>query len=379
MKRILLFFFVLTGALARAQDHVRIRLYKEMSQLQLQGKALRMHSEKRIPISYQAEQKFSLQRENGIWYIEKSGVKTQSQDPYILVSGQELMEGSHRLPDKLAFVPSKKENTFDIIAFEKMDLYLAGVISQEMPLTWSLESLKAQSVVARSYVLHKMQFTRKKLYDVESTVLDQVYKSIHNAQMSLSQKAVQAVAATQNMVLRDSKNRILKTFYHADCGGGTSTAQNVFQETTESQSVKDKSCPLNPRAQWQYELKTSELSRLLQHDSKTLSRLKVGRDAQGRIVEMEFFLQDPQGAQHKVLLLGESFRRLVGYSLIRSLNFEYKISQDKISFVGKGFGHGVGLCQWGTESLAQSGQTYQKILKHYFPNAKIETLNPSWL
>jgi len=93
----------------------------------------------------------------------------------------------------------------------------------------------------------------------------------------------------------------------------------------------------------------------------------------------------PSGRQNKIRvkfekgqvkeLTGQRLREIVGFSKIKSTAFEvYKLAGGKFRFQGKGHGHGVGLCQWGAKSLAQSGQNYFQILKHYYPQAKLVKL-----
>ncbi len=73
----------------------------------------------------------------------------------------------------------------------------------------------------------------------------------------------------------------------------------------------------------------------------------------------------------ELLLKGEDLRRLIGYSRLPSTNFEINKIGKEISFSGKGAGHGVGLCQWGTKEMAEMGFTYQEILRYYFPGTEI--------
>jgi stage II sporulation protein D len=80
------------------------------------------------------------------------------------------------------------------------------------------------------------------------------------------------------------------------------------------------------------------------------------------------------GSGEVATLAANDFRSVVGFEKLRSTFFEVQKRDEDFSFRGRGFGHGVGLCQWGARSLGQQGRTYQEILSHYYPQARIQSL-----
>jgi stage II sporulation protein D len=131
------------------------------------------------------------------------------------------------------------KNGVDVIARLDLEAYLLGVLPSEMPAAWPLESLKAQAVAARSFVLRKAYERRNQAYDVDSTIIDQVYKFLHEAENhpEWSLKVQRAVRETRGEVLVDHRRRILKAFYSADCGCTTEDPKFVWGKRTP---------PLNP-------------------------------------------------------------------------------------------------------------------------------------
>lgn len=143
---------------------------------------------------------------------------------------------------KIKNIIQQKENgKFDVITIVSMNDYLAGVVSKEMPLSWPKEALKAQAVVARSYVLSRMQQRMNKSFHVESDQMDQVFS------LTESKKAYEAVVETQNVFLLDQNQKVLRAFYHSDCGGQTVPANLIWPGATDTGTAKDSWCSLREK------------------------------------------------------------------------------------------------------------------------------------
>lgn len=236
----------------------------------------------------------------------------------------------------------KKENQkFDVISIVPMEDYLAGVVSKEMPLSWPKEALKAQAVVARSYVLARMSERKNKNFYVESDQLDQVFE------VTDSKKAYEAVRETENVFLMDENFKILKAFYHADCGGQTIPANLVWPGAVDSGTAVDPWCKLKNKNQWSF--------------SVPIDQVTDDFEVQIRKINTKIF----EVAGQSVQKLREKF----GFDQIRNSPSEIQVKADQITFSGQGYGHGAGLCQWGTLAQARIGRGYLDIIKHYYPKA----------
>jgi stage II sporulation protein D len=150
--------------------------------------------------------------------------------------------------------------------------------------------------------------------------------------------------------------------------------RSVWGFGDKSPGVMDASCPTSPKAQWNIELTSKALT------EKLAPILKLGAN-HALIAELELHRQSPGLRAEEIKLklsnglekniLADTFRSLVGYSTIKSTQFQVQKQADKFVFRGRGFGHGVGLCQWGSRSLAMNKKSYSEILRHYYPQAEI--------
>lgn len=364
-----------SSALATPANKVRIRIMKDQSEINVSASSLRWHFEKVKPVALIQEQHIKIKRQKHQWILQKNKYQETKSWPFLVLEGNNIQIGNQKVASQLLFLPNFfDDNKIDVIAYEDFEMYVAGVVSQEMPTSWSLEALKAQAVVARSYVYYKMQLNPKKLFDVEGSILDQVYKSLTLQKPQVKQKLLNVIAQTRGIVLRDSRGKVLKAFYHADCGGHTSTAQNVFGEKTQTSSVVDVACPLNAKANWTHAVSLSSLEEHLKIPFQ-IAKVLSDSDQGGRVFRFTFLSAHGE----KSIFLGEKVRSAIGYDVLKSLNLRLEIKNDHLVFVGEGFGHGVGLCQWGSERLAKMGKSYQQVLLHYFPQAQIGSLSPTLL
>ncbi len=275
------------------------------------------------------------------------GQDSFSQNVFVRVRTQKNLESKPVLPEgnmKIKNVIRRKENgLFDVITIVPFNDYLAGVVSKEMPLSWPKEALKAQAVVARSYVLARMQERQNKPFHVESDQMDQVFN------LTNSKKAYQAVLETENIFLTDGNQRILKAFYHSDCGGQTVPANLVWFGAIDSGTAVDSWCESKEKNKWQYLIPRSEVA------TEDFLKFKKYRK---KIIE---------AAGISIQKLREKF----GFDQIRNAPDQIEITGEDIIISGQGYGHGAGLCQHGTFEQAQLGRSFLDIIKHYYPKAII--------
>ncbi len=282
--------------------------------------------------------------------------------------------------------PQKLSTSIFLINSLSLEEYLLGVVPAEIPVSRieNYEAVKAQAICARTYSLKKIKENQDKDFDIYSDVRDQVYKG-NSSNHSNSDRAIYE---TRGVVLTFNGNPA-QIFYHSTCGGKLESVENVFNGGAKSylasgvDAVSDIfSCSSSPKFRWieirtieqldssfnylynKSQLPENELQKdtiQLQMDLNILNRTQTGR-----VRQMEINYADTT-----VLLHDFEIRRFLGWPLGKTLfsNLFY-ISQTSDSIVtmnGGGYGHGVGMCQWGALNMSAKGFRYYHILNKYFP------------
>jgi stage II sporulation protein D len=241
-----------------------------------------------------------------------------------------------------------------------LEEYLAAVLGSEMPSSFPEEALKAQAVAARTYALHKKLEAYDQPYHLGSSVLHQVYGGLK----SEDARTRAAVEATRGEVLTWELQPI-EAYFHASCGGRTEEGLPAL--TRDLPYLTSVSCPCGSAAasRWQVTVPARDVAETL--GAPRAAELKV--EARTRTGRVESLRAGPR------LIDAVTFRRRLGYSRIKSLDFEVsKAGDDGLRFVGRGQGHGAGLCQWGARMLAAEGRSYREILAHYYPGTDLQIL-----
>ncbi len=254
--------------------------------------------------------------------------------------------------------------------------YLPGVLTGELFPGFHPEAFKAQAVAARTYALYQKFANPKPDYDMTSTTASQVYVGAG------SDKAVQAVRATDGRVLTwasPAGERMFSPYYSSTCGGETSpvnylNASKVIPPLAGL--VPCTSCTHARYYTWPaVHMSRDEVTRKLRARYPvfgtlgTIQRIEpIETSPSGRIV----WLQLLDAAGQCVRMRASQFRLVVGPGELRSTWCHIEPTADGFAFTnGRGFGHGVGLCQFGADGLAQAGWNYRAILEHYYPNSHI--------
>jgi stage II sporulation protein D len=365
------------GGSSQAFDNppIRVRLQSSVQSLELEGLGVQIHGRQSAyePVSIPQTQRIKIERTWMGWKVTRSDHTEMIDTPFLALKGIALRQGGKLLPNQI-FLTAQHQTKFDVIGILPLENYLVGVIASEMPLSWPLETLKAQAIVARSYALVTMRERAKSFYHVESSVLDQVFSHIgsENDNSPLVAKAKVAVKETAGQVLLTNKGDTLKAFYHSDCGGKTSNAKDIWGMGTSTGVAVDSFCQTQGRHDWKLELSTQALSeKLARHFKKDFGLLQMFSllrpKADERVEKME--LQWESGEKMKIT--AHEFRAVLGYDQLRSTLFEAKKNGDLFQFTGKGYGHGVGMCQWGARAMGKLGKSYEEILGHYYPQAEL--------
>ncbi|HEY6012256.1 MAG TPA: SpoIID/LytB domain-containing protein, partial [Nitrospirota bacterium] len=258
-----------------------------------------------------------------------------------------------------------------ILVVNELDVedYLKGVIAAEIPPAWEPEALKAQAVAARTYALYQKRTAGRRSYHILATVNSQVYQG-NSVERS---KAVRAVQDTEGEVLL-YQGRIIPAFYHANCGGRTESAEELWGIDAPYLRGVDCDCQrIVENDLWEKRVRVSTVA-------GALKRLGYGI---GLITDIGIQDVTPAGrVKHVVvrspertfLVSGDALRSTLGNVLIPSVFFEVELLDGEAVFSGRGNGHGVGLCQWGAREMAQRGHTYRSILAHYYPGTELSRM-----
>lgn len=270
-------------------------------------------------------------------------------------------------------VPSKSGLT--AVNYVDLEQYLYSVLGGEMNGNWPQEALKAQAVAARSYALFHRQKAINGIYDVVDTTASQVYRGIRDE----STGTQAAVNATAEQVLI-SGGQIIEAAFHSSAGGCTENSENVWSSPVPYlRSVTENFAEVSPVAQWEEAFSPIALGKRITGVGNIVSfpKEKIKTTQCGRIISME--------------VVGDTGRRrtVSGEALQSALNLKSTLfniipqlpsgankdkaqaSPSNFQVIGRGFGHGLGLSQWGAYNLAQGGNNYQQILLHYYQNTTL--------
>jgi len=260
--------------------------------------------------------------------------------------------------------------SLDVVKHIPTEQYLYGVVPQEMSHEWGKEALMAQAIAARTYALYVKEKSTNKPYDVEATTASQVYGG-YDAETRASNSAVDA---TRGQVMMHNGDLII-AYFHANSGGFTEDAQNVWgADLPYLRGIPDRFSENIPGGTWEYFLSFDEARKRLNKYGLNIgwiSELKQGGVSRsGRTLKMK--VVSDKGT---FLLKSNNFRIKVGGTKLRSTLFQIKPYKHGILIRGNGYGHGVGMSQWGARKMAQSGFGCQEILKHYYRGVRIVALD----
>ena len=252
-----------------------------------------------------------------------------------------------------------------VVSHLPLESYLVGVVNGEVDSSWPMDAVKAQVVAARSYALYKMN-SGARYYDLKTDVTDQVYAGVD----SEDERAAEAVGMTRGQVLYKD-GELIQAFFHSTCGGSTASALDVWGVAQPAQDgVYCGECEDSPYAHWTLPLDAGEIVRAVKALYPRIDRVRsMGihrKTRDGRIQTL--FVETGKG---RVLIDAGEFRKMIGYRRLPSTRFSFGMSGDRIVLTGAGYGHGVGLCQWGARGSALKGMDYWQILGRYYVGAEV--------
>jgi stage II sporulation protein D len=257
------------------------------------------------------------------------------------------------------------------VAVVPLETYVAAVVSREAPAGFSPEALKALAVSVRTYAAGMARSPRDAAYDVAGTVEDQVFEGIDN----VAPQFRGAAESTRGEVAR-YRGELARTVYHSTCGGRTESAENAWgKDVPYLRGRPCDDCSGSPAYRWEYRMSAPEGRRVAQalgvRAGKDLGITVVTRTTTGRASRMRL----AGGGVSREVSAAE-FRKVAGYARLRSLKMEVTPTADGWLFRGQGYGHGVGMCQYGANGMAKAGRGYREILARYYPGVEIGRESP---
>lgn len=352
--------------------------------------------------------------------IQENGVLSAIVDlPYAIVF-EDISDGTLSLDareyqGKMLLLPAAN-GAISVVNRLDVESYLCGVLPYEMSTGWPMEALKAQAVAARNYVMNNNEKHKSDGFDLCNTTHCQVYRGISGQ----ATDCTQAVMETAGVYLV-YEGKPAQTFYFSSSGGRTENVKDVwgssFPYLVSVDDPYEKTEEISS-ANWNYTINRTALTECFKSynlgtvtDVSILSTTDGGR---AKVIEVTGSLKSAE-------IKATELRSLLGVSRIKGTNFvisktsddtysvlsangktkggvqAYVLSSDDVAlrnvfafvgsagiatfspsytqfeFVGKGYGHGVGMSQWGARGMAEAGFTYDQILTHYFTGTELKT------
>jgi stage II sporulation protein D len=266
-------------------------------------------------------------------------------------------------------VSADHDGKINVINYVNLEAYLYGVVPREMSPKWDEDAVKAQAVAARTYALYIKEKSTDKAFDLVATTASQDYGG-YDAENPASSKAVDA---TRGEVMTYD-GRLTIAYFHANSGGFTESAKNVWvADLPYLRGTPDPYSDNIPNGTWDLSLSYQAVrDRLNQYGLNVgvITRIRpIDISASGR--SLKVMVESTRGG---TVLKSNDFRLKIGAMQLKSTLFRLQENTGGVQANGKGFGHGVGMSQWGAYRMAQAGHDYREILTHYYAGIEITNL-----
>lgn len=285
---------------------------------------------------------------------------------------------------------------FDVIEHTSIEQYLPGVVQKELLAGWPLEAYRVQAVCARTYALHERQrsITSGEKFDLESSDRDQVYSGA-----SVSPPVADAVRSTRGQVLKWN-DQILRAYFSSTCGGRTASARDTWPigpgyeynlAAPLQAKTREHACQVSPLYRWSAVRERSEMVKRLkafgEKNGLPFKRLKdLGAIEPAQINDDQrasrFRLVEPGLSGASYTISAEELRLAANTDApglpaierktrVNSSDIDVRVAGNLVTFSGRGFGHGVGMCQYCAKGFAERGEDWRTIVQRFYPGAKI--------
>ncbi|MBW4655054.1 MAG: SpoIID/LytB domain-containing protein [Kaiparowitsia implicata GSE-PSE-MK54-09C] len=350
---------------ARATDQLmlRVAIKQDVNQIQVGGSttAVLKNADGQVLTELQAGSALNATAADGSVSIgrwQENAVWVEPQDDGFVWIGDKWYRGRTKVVSTSGGITA--------VNYVELDEYLYSVVGSEMPTSWPLEALKAQAVTARSYALYQRQGSANTVFDVGNTTRWQVYHGIEKEAAS-TQAAVQE---TRGQVLTHN-GQIINAVFHSSSGGHTANVEDVWVTPLPYlRGVPDYDQDGNNRFRWTETFNSDQMRARITDIGNILSFVPERMTDHGRVITMRVV-----GDAGEKRLSGDEIRRALG---LNSTLFNVQIQGGQIAstdgavppnqfvFNGGGYGHGVGMSQYGARGLAVQGSDYRQILSHYY-------------
>jgi len=241
--------------------------------------------------------------------------------------------------------------------------YVVGVIRAEAGDKWPLEALRAQAIVARTYAAyHRVIAAARPYHLVASTAHQQYFGRVPSTSPTWG-----AARETAGQVLL-WEGELFPAFYHTESGGYTEDPRTVFA-TRNMPALKPVRCEFSagsPHYYWSLDVRLADLAEILKKNDSAVGTV-TAIEVTERTPSLRAATVAVHGTRGSVRLRGNDFRRMLGYDTFKSTLFAVAVDAQVAHFSGRGYGHGVGMCQWGAKAMAEQGYTARQILEFYYP------------
>jgi stage II sporulation protein D len=312
--------------------------------------------------------------------------------------GETVMLDGQAYPGSVVLLPvpgvAGQASSIDAINHVPMERYLPGVLSKELYAAWEPETFRAQAITARSYAIFGLAGSQRRSFDLESTQASQAYLGAN-----AHPKAIDAVRSTRGIVLSYG-DEVLQAYYSSCSGGTGQDAVAIFprqRDVPPLRGIKQGDWGKeSPYFRWSIVAPRQLLSRRMMEwgraNGNAIAGLQLIREVQttasnsvGRPTQLTVFDQSGKAFP----LSAEQFRFACNYDgvqpappgglpaldskqMVRSSHVAVTVTQNEVRINGAGYGHGVGLCQFGAQAMAKAGHGAQAILLFYYPGAELK-------
>jgi len=253
-----------------------------------------------------------------------------------------------------------------IVNLVDINNYLAGVVESEGGTGRDIEYYKVQALMSRTYCLKYKDRHRKEGFDL----CDKVHCQAYHNMMKYTPIIDSAVLQTSGIVMMDKNNELLDAYFHANCGGQTSEADIVWNKSVPYlYSFKDTFCIYTKQANWEKRVSQYKWQKFLTSQYNYPFTDSIYGDL------IFTFKQPERSGFYQSAVLGIPLRDIRVEFNLKSTYFECYPEGNDVVIKGRGYGHGVGLCQEGAMKMAKYGYNYLQIAQYYFPNVYFKNIN----
>lgn len=296
--------------------------------------------------------------------------------PFVVISFRSENEKTNFYLTEIKGLKASKENELtrkvrvkdsknDVVTEMDLDEYLVGVVASEMPASFHIEALKTQAVAARSYAIYKMGKSSGS-YDVVTDVSNQGFITVDEMKEKWQsdfykyyEKIKNAVYDTHNEIITFNNN-VIEAFYFSMSNGYTEDASLVFSE--------NEPYLVSVASKWDNESLRGFNAELILPNEKFLKKLGLSGNIVINDIERSSTNRVNKITINNMEFIGTKFRKLLD---LRSTDFDITLLEGKVKITTHGYGHGVGLSQYGANGMAKEGYKYNDIIPYYYKGTEI--------